>query len=483
MSTALHEPARSTAVPLRRLELLCDPGSLHPFRTEARSARMGERAVAGDGVLAAAGTVDGRTVFCSAQDAAFAGGSLGAEQAESIVKVHELAGRARAPIVGFVESAGARMQEGLAALAGYGRIFRHQVELSGRVPQISIVCGASAGGGSYSPALTDFVIMTEQASMFLTGPGVIAKVTGETVGAAELGGPRVHAANGVCHALAADEDAAARLARKLLEHLPQSAGERPRTRSCVAPPADAPDLHVPREPRKVYDITAVARAILDDTDMVEISSRYAKNIVCLFGRIAGRPVGVIANQPRRLGGVIDAAASQKASRFVRTCNSFGVPLLVLVDTPGFLPGVSQERDGVIRHGAKLVYAFAEASVPRVTVVLRKAYGGAAIAMNSKQLGADYVLAWPTAEIGVMAARQAVEIIHRREIAAAEDPETAAAELAERYAAEQISLRAAVSEGFVDEVISPEDTRRSVIASFASLERHEPAPNPLGNIQL
>ena len=483
MSTATQQPLAATTVPLRRLELLCDPGSLHPFRTETRSARMLERAAPGDGVLAAAGTIDGRSVFCFAQDASYAGGSLGTEQAESIVRIHELAGKARAPVVGFVESAGARMQEGLAALAGYGRIFRHQVRLSGRVPQISIVCGASAGGGSYSPALTDFVIMTEQASMFLTGPGVVAKVTGESVDAEQLGGPRVHTANGVCHALAADEQEAAQLARRLLEHLPQSAGERPKAAAPVPAPADAPDLYVPREPRKVYDVTTVARAVLDDTETIEISPRYAKNIVCLFGRIAGRPVGVIANQPRHLGGVIDAAASQKASRFVRTCNSFGVPLLVLVDTPGFLPGVRQERDGVIRHGAKLVYAFAEASVPRVTVVLRKAYGGAAIAMNSKQLGADYVLAWPSAEIGVMAARQAVEIINRREIAAAGDPEAAARELAERYAADQLSLRAAVDGGFVDEVISPEETRRRVLAAFASLEHYEPARNPTGNIQL
>jgi acetyl-CoA carboxylase carboxyltransferase component len=483
MSTTLQDPARSSSVPLRRLELLCDPGSLHTFRTETRSARMGERAVAGDGVLTAAGRIDGRSVFCFAQDGGFAGGSLGTEQAESIVKIHELAGKARAPVIGFVESAGARLQEGLAALSGYGRIFRHQVRLSGRVPQISIVCGASAGGGSYSPALTDFVIMTEQASMFLTGPGVIAKVTGEVVDAAALGGPRVHTANGVCHAVATDERAAAQLARRLLAHLPQSAGERPTPLAPAPPPPEPPDLHVPLEARKVYDITRVARAILDDAETIEISPRYAKNIVCLLGRIAGKPVGVIANQPRHLGGVIDSSASQKAARFVRTCNSFGVPLLVLVDTPGFLPGVRQERDGVIRHGAKLVYAFAEATVPRITVVLRKAYGGAAIAMNSKQLGADYVLAWPGAEIGVMAARQAVEIIHRREIAGAEDATAATTELAARYASEQLSLRAAVSEGFVDEVISPEQTRAGVLAALVSLERWEPTSNPTGNIQL
>ncbi len=484
MSTALDtRPAAPALTPLERLEALCDEGSLTLFRTAARSARMGERAVAGDGVLAGSGLVDGRTVFCFAQDASFAGGSLGAEQAETIVRVHELAGRAGAPIVGFVQSAGARMQEGLAALAGYGRIFRQQVRLSGVVPQISIVCGASAGGGSYSPALTDFVIMTERASMFLTGPGVIAKVTGETIGAEELGGPRVHTANGVCQAVAAGERDAARLARELIGYLPQSSNGPPSERAPVAAPGDAPDLHVPREARKVYDVREVIRALVDGGEMLETSARFARNVVCVFAHLDGRPVGVVANQPLYLGGVLDAAASQKAARFIRTCDSFGVPLVALVDTPGFLPGVRQEREGVIRHGAKLVYAFAEASVPRVTVVLRKAYGGAAIAMNSKQLGADYVLAWPTAEIGVMAARQAVEIIHRREIAAAEDPEASAAELAEDYAAEHLSLQAAASEGFVDEAIRPEDTRPRLIAALRSLERCRGAASSHGNIQL
>ncbi|HXB16749.1 MAG TPA: acyl-CoA carboxylase subunit beta [Solirubrobacteraceae bacterium] len=483
MSATLDIPRPATSTPRERLEYLCDPGSLHPFRTEARSRRMGERSSPGDGVLAASGRVNGRAVFCFAQEAGFAGGSLGSEQAETIVRLHALAGKAHAPVVGFVESAGARMQEGLAALAGYGRIFRQQVALSGRVPQISVVCGPSAGGGSYSPALTDFVIMTERASMFLTGPGVVAKVTGENVDANELGGPRVHAANGVCHAVAADDASAARLARRLLDYLPQSARERPTPTAPAPPPGDVPELLVPREPRKVYDIRSVARAIVDGGELLELSSRYARNIVCLLARIDGKAIGIVANQPRHLGGVIDAAASQKASRFVRTCNAFGLPLLVLVDTPGFLPGVKQERDGVIRHGAKLVYAFAESVVPRVTVVLRKAFGGAAIAMNSKQLGADYVLAWPSAEIGVMAARQAVEIIHRREIAAAVDPQLATAELAERYAAEHLSLSAAASEGFVDEVIDPADTRRSVIRSLASLDGYEPVEHPRGNIQL
>jgi len=483
MTTALERPALLRASPRERLELLCDAGSLHLLRTETRALRMGDRAAPGDGVLAGSGLVAGRGVFCFAQDASFAGGSLGAAQAETIVKIHELAEKARVPVIGFVESAGARMQEGLAALAGYGRIFRQQVRLSGRVPQISVVCGASAGGGSYSPALTDFVIMTEQASMFLTGPSVIEQVTGEIVDARRLGGPRVHGANGVCHAVAPDERQAALLARRLLEHLPQCAGEHPPSTPASPPSGDPPDLAVPREARNVYDIRDVAGTLVDAGETLEISPRFARNMVCLLARIGGRAVGIVANQPRFLGGVLDSAAAQKAARFVRTCNAFGLPLVALVDTPGFLPGVKQERDGVIRHGAKLVYAFAECSVPRVSVVIRKAYGGAAIAMNSKQLGADYVLAWPQAEIGVMAARQAVEIIHRREIAAAPDPGAAARELAERYGAEQLSLRAAAAEGFVDEVIAPEQTRSRLLAALASLERfRSPVPSN-GNIQL
>jgi acetyl-CoA carboxylase carboxyltransferase component len=483
MSVTLDRPAPARTSPLQRLELLCDPASVQLLRTETRAQRMGERGALGDGVLAGSGRVNGRSVFCFAQDASFAGGSLGAAQAETIVKIHELAGKARVPVIGFVESAGARMQEGLAALAGYGQIFRQQVRLSGRVPQISVVCGASAGGGSYSPALTDFVIMTEQASMFLTGPAVIERVTGEIVDAHQLGGPRIHAANGVCHAVVPDEHEGALLARRLLDLLPQSADERPPTVAASPAPPDAPDLPVPREARKVYDVRHVASALVDAGETLEISPRFARNVVCLLARVEGRPVGVVANQPRFLGGALDAAASQKAARFVRTCNAFGLPLLVLVDTPGFLPGVKQEREGVIRHGAKLVYAFAECTVPRISVVIRKAYGGAAIAMNSKQLGADYVLAWPQAEVGVMAARQAVEIIHRREISAATDPEATARELADRYSTEHLSLRAAAAEGFVDEVIAPEETRSRIVAALASLERFQSPVSSGGNIQL
>ncbi|HEX3509469.1 MAG TPA: carboxyl transferase domain-containing protein [Solirubrobacteraceae bacterium] len=467
---------REVLAPRERLERLCDPGSLDLIRGGVRSRAMGPGAAAGDGVVAGAGRIDGRAVFCFAQDASFAGGSLGLAQADTIVQLHELAARARAPVVGFIESGGARLQEGVDALAGYGRIFRQHVRLSGVVPQISVVCGPSAGGGCYAPALTDFVVMTERASMFLTGPSVVRQVTGESVSAHELGGPGVHAANGVCHAVVPDDAAAAELARALLGHLH---GER---RPAPATDDVDPSSIVPDAQRAVYDVREVARA-LTDGELLEVSPRYARNIVCGFARVRGRSVGIVANQPRRLGGVIDAAASQKAARFVRTCNTFGVPLLVLVDTPGFLPGVRQERDGVIRHGAKLLYAFAECTVPRVSVLLRKAFGGAAIAMNSKQLGADYVFAWPGAEIGVMGAAQAVEIVNRREIERATDRGTERALLAATYADKHLRAAGAAAAGFVDEVIEPRETRSRVETALASLETTRADAPARGNIPL
>ncbi len=468
MSVAVASRPRERLAPDERLEVLCDPGSLQLLRTRVRSRRMAARARDGDGVLAATGRIDGRPVAAFAQDATFAGGSLGEEHANTVVELLRLAERSRVPVIGCMESAGARMQEGLAALGGYGRIFRQHVALSGRVPQISVICGASAGGGSYAPALTDFVVMTEQASMFLTGPGVVAKVTGEEVDAAALGGPRVHERNGVCQLVAPSDLDALLLTRELLDYLPQHAGERPPESPAVAAPPEEPDLTVPLQERKVYDVRDVARAIVDGGRLLELSPRYARNIVCAFARIEGRSVGIVANQPRHLGGVLDSAASQKAARFVRTCNVFGLPLLVLVDTPGFLPGAKQERGGVIRHGAKLVHAFAECTVPRITVVLRKGFGGAVIAMNSKQLGADFVFAWPHAQLGVMGPTQAVEIINRREIAAAEDPAAAHNALAEGYAREHLRTDAAAAEGFVDEIIEPGQTRAFVAGALATL---------------
>jgi acetyl-CoA carboxylase carboxyltransferase component len=444
-----------TLTPLERIEALCDRGSVRAIRSQV-----------GDGVVGAAGRVNGRPVFSYAQDSTFAGGSLGTAHAETILRVMQLAGRSGAPIVGFVESAGARMQEGLAALGGFGRIFQENVALSGRVPQISIVTGVSAGGGSYSPALTDFVMMVDGASMFLTGPGVVREAIGEDVTTDSLGGTRVHERNGVCDLVVPNVTAAALAARELIGYLVESFDDaRSPARSGRADhmPTDPGDL-VPAAPRRTYDVRDVIRAIADAGQLLEMAPRWARNMVTGFCRIEGRAVAVIANQPRYLGGVIDSDASEKAARFVRTCSSFGLPLVVLVDTPGFMPGMSQESAGVIRHGAALLRAFAEADVPRLTVVLRKAYGGAYITMNSKDLGAHLTFAWPQAEMGVMAARQAVGIINRRELSG----DASRDELAALYAAEHLGADTAARNGFVDEVIAPADTRARLAWGLATL---------------
>jgi acetyl-CoA carboxylase carboxyltransferase component len=469
--------------PVERLEALCDRGSLTLLRSDVRSRRMGETARPGDGVIAGAGRVDGRPVFCYAQDPSYLGGSLGEQHAESIVKVLRLAGRAGAPVIGFIESGGARMQEGLAALAGYARIFKEHVALSGRIPQISVICGASAGGGSYSPALTDFVIMTERANMFLTGPAVVREVMGEDVSAAELGGHKVHERNGVAHFVAAGDGDAALLARDLLDHLPSNVGERPARWRAVGPVGYDAGEPVPEDERRVYDVRDVIRGVVDGGRLLEWSPRWSRNIVCGFARLDGRPVGVVANQPRYLGGVLDAEAASKGARFVRTCNAFGLPLVVLVDTPGFMPGTKQEKLGVIRHGAKLVHAFAEATVPKVTVVLRKAFGGAFIAMNARDLGADYTFAWPQAQLGVMGAKQAVTIVNKRDIAAAEDPAAARDAFAAEYADQHLAAAHAAAAGYIDEVILPGDTRRRLCEALSTLDAIAQPAEGVRNIPL
>jgi acetyl-CoA carboxylase carboxyltransferase component len=357
------------------------------------------------------------------------------------------------------------------------------VRLSGLVPQISIVCGPSAGGSSYGPALTDFVIMSAGAAMFLTGPAVVSEVTGEQIDAASLGGPQVHERNGVCHFTAPSDADAAMLAREVLAYLPQWLGGSPPIRPAVAPTGLSPNGSVPSQSRKVYDVRDVARALVDGGELLEVSPRRSRNVVCALARMEGRAIGIVANQPRHMGGVLDAEAAQKAARFVRTCNLFGLPLVVLVDTPGFLPGSGQEQDGVIRHGAKLVHAFAEASVPRVSVILRKAFGGAFIAMNSKALGADYVFAWPGAELGVMGAVQAVGILNRREIAAAEDPAAERHRLAQCYATEHLGVEVASAEGSVDEVIAPDTTRWRIVSCLSALADVDRPESRATNIQL
>jgi acetyl-CoA carboxylase carboxyltransferase component len=470
MTVIAREPEELALEARDRVEALCDPGSFRALRSGVRSPRLGAGGRAGDGVLAGAGQVSGRPVFCYAQDPNFMGGSLGQAHADSIVAVMRLAGQARAPLVGFIESGGARLQEGNAGLAGYGRIFRTSVELSSRVPQISVITGVSAGGGSYSPALTDFVLMTEAARMFLTGPRVVREALGEEVTMEDLGGPGVHERNGVCQLVTGSDAEAIELVRELLGVLPEGVGDRPPIADPVDPGAAEPDSQVPEEARRVYDIREVVRAIADAGWLLELSSRWAPNMVTGFARIEGRPVGVVANQPRRLGGVIDAAASEKAAGFVRLCDRFRLPLVVFVDTPGFMPGTRQERGGVIRHGASLLRAFAAASVPRLTVVLRKAYGGAAITMNSKDLGADLVFAWPGAEIGIMAANQAIGIVHRRRLREASNGGAIHADLATAYAEEHLTAAAAAGSGFIDEVIEPGDTRACLDWALRSLER-------------
>ncbi len=464
-----------------RLERLCDPDSLRVLRSSI-SSRAGIEASSGDGVAAAIGTVGGRSVACYSQDPTFMGGSLGSAHAETICEVLRLAGRAGMPVVGFVESGGARLQEGHDALAGYGRIFRASVELSRLVPQISLVTGVSAGGGAYSPALTDLILMSEQARMFLTGPRVVGEALGEWVSMEELGGPGVHSRNGVCDLVAPDEDGVIDSARRILAMLPDRVGSAPPIATARRPlPGDPGDV-VPLKAREIYDVGDVIERIVDEDSTIEIGRRWGGSMSCRFARLEGRPVGIVANQPRRLGGVIDSDAAAKAAGFIELCDRFGLPLIVLVDTPGFMPGTTQERAGVIRHGASLLRAFAAARVPKLTVILRKAYGGAVITMNSKGLGADLVCAWPSAEIGIMAARQAVGVMHRRRLHAAAEADDGAGEdaeqlrdaLAEAYAGEHLSADAAAANGFVDAVIDPADTRAWLAQTLGSFPGHHDA---------
>jgi acetyl-CoA carboxylase carboxyltransferase component len=424
-----------------RLELLFDAGTFRPIRTAV-----------GDGVLSGSGRVQGRAVVAWAQDGTFKGGSLGSAGGETIARTIQRADALGVPVVGFPHSGGARLQEGVAALTAYAAIFRAQAQAT--VPMISVVSGPCAGGAAYSPALGDFVVMTAEAVMFLTGPKIIERVTREIITAQDLGGPKVHGANGVSHMVARDDVHAAELVRELLTFLPDRVGNG----TPLVPPADAPGEDpgdvLPESDRRVYDVREVAARILDRGALLELAPRWARNLVVGFGRIEGRAVGVIANQPKHLGGCLDAAAAEKGAWFVELCDRFGIPLVVLADTPGFLPGATQEAAGVLRHGASLLRAFGRASVPRVTVTLRQAYGGAHIVMNSRDLGATLTLAWPGAGIGVMGARQAVELVGHREIEAGAD----ATLLAEAYEAKHLPVRVAAAAGFVDEVVAPSETR-------------------------
>lgn len=451
-ATVTSPPARAVEDPaLGRLSGVCDPGTFRPLRSAM-----------GDGVVAGSGRIGGRQAFLWGQQQSVRGGSLGVAGGETIARVIRMATGARAPVVGFPASGGARLQEGVAALTAYGAIFRAQALAD--VPQISVISGVCAGGAAYSPALGDLTVMAGPgARMFLTGPRVVEAALREHVSDDDLGGPRVHGRNGVAH-LVADDDAHARaIVRELLSHLPQHAGGT----LPVAPPLGAapgdPSETVPAEHRAVYDVRDVARRLVDAGALLELAPRWAGNLVVGFARLEGRPVGVVANQPRRLGGILDAEASEKGAWFVNLCDRFGVGLLVLVDTPGFLPGTAQERAGVIRHGASLVRAFATARVPRATVTLRQAFGGAHIAMNSRDLGATLTLAWPDARIGVMGGRQAVEVLERRAIAGGADPDA----LGAAYADAHLPAEVAAAGGHVDEIVEPADTRERLVAALAS----------------
>jgi acetyl-CoA carboxylase carboxyltransferase component len=428
-----------------RLELLFDAGSFRPIRTAV-----------GDGVLSGSGRVQGRPIVAWAQEGSFKGGSLGSAGGETIARTIERADALGVPVVGFPHSGGARLQEGVAALTAYAAIFRAQS--LARVPMISVVSGPCAGGAAYSPALGDFVVMTEEAVMFLTGPKIIERVTREQITAQDLGGPRVQGANGVAQLVARDDVHAAELVRALLAFLPDRKGEAPPLTPPRPAPGDDPADVLPDSPRRVYDVRGVAEALLDGGSFFELAPRWARNLVVGFGRMEGRAVGIFANQPKHLGGCLDAASSEKGAWFVDLCDRYRIPLVVLADTPGYLPGAAQEQQGVLRHGASLLRAFSCATVPRVTVTLRQAYGGAHIVMNSRDLGASLTLAWPEARIGVMGARQAVELVRRREIEAGADAEL----LSAAYEAEHLPVRVAAAAGFVDEVVTPAQTRDRIL---------------------
>ena len=471
-----HDKGKLTA--RERIEILLDPGSFVETGAFVRHQATGFGLEAsrpyGDGVVTGWGTIDGRTVTVYSQDFTVFGGSLGLAHAEKIVRLMELALENGYPVIGLNDSGGARIQEGVAALGGYADIFLQNTLASGVVPQISAVLGPCAGGAVYSPAITDFVFMARGTSyMFVTGPNVVKTVTNEEVTQEELGGADTHASkSGVCHRAFANEGALLMGIRELMAYLPSNCEDAPPTvaTSDATDRADAElDALVPTNPNKPYDIHEVIRRVVDGGTFFEIHPDFAANIVVGFARLGGKSVGVVANQPAVLAGVLDIDASVKGARFVRFCDAFGIPLVVFEDVPGFLPGTDQEWNGIIRHGAKLLYAFCEATVPKLTVITRKAYGGAYDVMNSKHIRADLNLAWPTAEIAVMGPKGAVEIIRKREIAAADDPAEAEAQFTEEYRTRFANPYVAAERGYVDDVIRPSETRGRLIRALNMLE--------------
>jgi propionyl-CoA carboxylase beta chain len=487
-----HAKGKYTA--RERLEKLLDPGSFQELdvfvRHRTTDFDMQSNRPYADAVVTGFGAIDGRRVCVFSQDFTVFGGSLGEVMSEKMVKVMELAEKTGCPIIGINDSGGARIQEGVVALGGYGEVFMRNVRASGVIPQISLIMGPCAGGAVYSPAITDFVFMVKETShMFITGPEVIKTVTGESVGFEELGGAISHnAKSGVAHFASEDEDACLQDARYLLSFLPQNNLETPpRVASTDDPSRMAAELDtiVPDNPNKPYDMREVVHHIVDDGEFFEVQELFARNIICGFARLDGYAVGVVGNQPAQMAGVLDIESSEKASRFIRTCDAFNVPILTFCDVPGFLPGTEQEWNGIIRHGAKLLYAYAEATVPKLTVITRKSYGGAYDVMGSKHLGADMNFAWPTAEVAVMGAEGAVNIIYRREIAAAEDPAAQRAQRMEEYKAHFANPYIAAERGYIDDVIVPRETRPKLIEALGMLQtkRQQGPRRKHGNIPL
>jgi len=477
-----------------RIEELCQPHTFQESGAHVRQAAHNfgkdEKELAADGVIVGTGYVDGRPVAVVSQDFTVAAGTLGKAHAMKIVEVMRLAKKIGTPLIAFKDSGGARIQEGVDALSGYGRVFYNNVLLSGVVPQIAIIAGPCAGGAAYSPALMDFIIMTEtHAHMFITGPEVIKAVTGRDTTMDEIGSAAVHATvSGNVHLVARDDHHAIALARELLGYLPSNNSEDPPHHPTVdmeLTPDELMGQLVPDDPGEPMDVRAVIDRLVDPGQFLEIHGGWARNLIVGLGRIEGMVVGIVANQPTVKAGALDIDASDKGARFIRFCNIFNIPLVTLVDVPGFLPGIEQERGGIIRHGAKLLYSYAAATVPKLTVILRKAYGGSYLAMCSLEMGADFVYAWPTAEIAVMGAEGAVKILYRRELKAAEDPKTKAAELAAAYRAEFASPYLSASHGYITDVIEPSETRWMVALALrkALTKREVRPPKKHGNSPL
>ncbi len=487
-----HKAGKKTA--RERLELLLDKGSFAEVDRfvvhQSRDFGMDEQKIPGDGVVTGSGRIHGRPVFAFAQDFTVFGGSLSEAYARKICKIMDLAMKAGVPIIGLNDSGGARIQEGVVSLAGYADIFLRNTLLSGVVPQISAVMGPCAGGAVYSPAITDFVFMVKRSSyMFVTGPDVIKAVTHEEVSFEELGGASTHVGtSGVAHFAAESEEECLALIRELVTFLPQNNAEDPPIRVSLDP-ADRVDeglqTAVPDQPNKPYDIREIVRAVLDDRHFFEIQAEHAPNLLIGFGRLNGRPIGVVANQPAHLAGCLDISASLKGARFVRFCDCFNIPLLTFVDVPGFLPGTAQEFGGIIKHGAKLLFAYCEATVPKLTVITRKAYGGAYCVMSSKHIRGDVNFAFPTAEIAVMGPEGAVNILYRRDMEGAVDPMQLRDEKTREYREKFANPYAAAERGYIDEVIEPKDTRKKLIQALEVLltKRDQNPPKKHGNIPL